>query len=582
MSGWAICICNSAMIGVLLRLINWRVDTPTPPPLPPNCNGHSKDVRMSMRTAALRIGLLTASSIFCYVGRAVWTIGQSGTAPLNLGLSAIPWLCGIFSAALALLPSVSSRVAWLVLVSFIVLAFQTAYFTSQNYSPQTVIHSDNEMIGKFALEALKHGQNPYEWNFSDSPRVYRDIGLNLTPFLDGSYQYRLTYPALPLLVLWTFDRIGLGQVRIVNFVFLLVLVILIFLGTPEKLRPLSLLPLLVLNSFTGLALSGAQDVVWCALLVCMILVWKRPLLRAILFGLAAAFHQQPWLVAPFLLIVLWHGGGTLWQRLRRIGYFVGISLGIFFLIKLPFIAMDYRACVLGAFEPAYAAFNMFSHGLGIVSMYGILHLPREFYTALQVAFYAVAIFVQWRHPRAVGPMFWLFPAIFFWLFYRGLINYWVFWIPPLLVAMARAEYVHLPALVSHRGRVTAGVSLVMLTLPTALGVYYRTWRPLLTATLELQIVTSYGGGLSDKLSVTVTNSDDRAFRPRFAVQRDPGGQALPWSILSGPDSIAPSTTVEYVIGNNNNYLTAASTSESAQVVVSDGDGSYQRRALVTD
>src|SRR5258708_19963633 len=168
MSGWAICICNSVMTGVLLRLINRRLATRTPPTLPPNCNGHSKDVRMSMRTAALRIGLLTASSIFFFVGLAVWYMGQTGTAPLNLGLSAITWLCGVLSAALALLPSVSRRVAWLVLVSFVVLAFQTAYFTSQNYSPQTVAHTNNHIIGNFPLEPLNPPQNPYEWNFSSS------------------------------------------------------------------------------------------------------------------------------------------------------------------------------------------------------------------------------------------------------------------------------------------------------------------------------------------------------------------------------------------------------------------------------
>jgi uncharacterized membrane protein len=38
----------------------------------------------------------------------------------------------------------------------------------------------------------------------------------------------------------------------------------------------------------------------------MVLVWQRPTLRAVLFGLACAYRQQPWLVAPFLLICIWN------------------------------------------------------------------------------------------------------------------------------------------------------------------------------------------------------------------------------------------------------------------------------------
>src|SRR5258708_1306621 len=176
---------------------------------------------MSMRSAGLRIGLLSAAGIFFFVGLVIWNIERTPPAPVTLGLSAIAWIAGVITAALALLPSVPKWAAWLVLISFIGLTFQSAYFTSLYYSPLAATHTDDEMSGKYALEALKRGQNPYEWNFSDITRVYRDTGLSLTPTLDGTYQNHFTYPALSLFVLWAFDRVGLGQVRTVNFVFLL-------------------------------------------------------------------------------------------------------------------------------------------------------------------------------------------------------------------------------------------------------------------------------------------------------------------------------------------------------------------------
>src|SRR5437762_1758420 len=114
---------------------------------------------MSMRSGTLRVGLLTATLIFFYVGLSIWNIGQTSIALLNFGLSMIAWLSGMSTAALALLPSVSHRAAWLVLASFIALASQNAYLSSQYYSPLTAVHTDNEMIGKYALEALKRGQD---------------------------------------------------------------------------------------------------------------------------------------------------------------------------------------------------------------------------------------------------------------------------------------------------------------------------------------------------------------------------------------------------------------------------------------
>jgi uncharacterized membrane protein len=490
----------------------------------------------------------------------------------------------VLTGILALLPVIPRWAIWLILISFLVVGLERFYLNQLNYSPIFSIHSDNEMIAKYALEALKRGQNPYEWNFSDIVRVYRDRSDYVTPFLDGSSQNRLTYPALPVLILWMFDKLGLGQVAIVNIVFYLLLLYLVFLGTPVSLRPVILLPLAILSAFTGIALNGAQDVVWSALLVGMILAWKRPVWRAVLFGLAAAFHQQPWFIAPFLVIVLWYTPGTLAQRARSIGLFGMLSAGVFLLLNLPFILWNFREWWSGVFEPGYAAFNMYSQGLGSLSVYGLSPLPREFYSSLQLAFLAAALLIQARHPRWVGGAFWIFPAIFFWLYYRGLANYWIFWLPPLLVSIARNQplpKVNLSTNRSHRPMLTAGIVALMLIILTGLGVYYTVSRPTITAYLNLPITSSDDGQLSNQLQISISNNSASVFRPRFAVQRDPGLQALPWTILSGPESLAPGDTQDYTISPRESFSSAFSLDQGAQVVVSDADGSYWRRAVVS-
>ncbi|MHB8630041.1 MAG: hypothetical protein ACYDEO_28050 [Aggregatilineales bacterium] len=543
------------------------------------------DRPIDARLLALRIGLLAAGLLFFDVGFGLWEQGQAFVYPPVGLLSVLAWIAGVLTSVLALSVTSDRRWTWLALFSMIAFGLHIFYLNAQNTTPLTLDRTDNEMIGKFALEALKHGQNPYSWNFSDIVRVYENSGTTRTPFLDGSYQNRLTYPALPTLILWAFDRIGLGQARIVNLIFYTFLLVLMFVSAPRSLRPLILLPLAAMKLFTEIALSGAQDVVWSALLVSMILAWRRPLWRAVLFGLAVSFHQQPWFIAPFLVLTLWQARGTAIERLRRIAVFIGISGGLFVAINLPFMISDFTGWRQGVFEPAYAAFNMYSQGLGVLSMYGIASLPRDFYTLLQVSFFGCALLVYWRHPRAIGPAVWIVPGIFFWLYYRGLSNYWLFWIPPLLVALTSQplfggiRFFDIPA--KRRASLTAVLVAGVAFVSVGVGLRYLTAPALITLVARPPFLTTYGGGWIGQLDVTVSNTSTALFSPRFAVQSEPGGQALPWTILTGPESLMPGATGMYTISADTVPSKAIPINQSAQIVVSDAGGNYALRALLT-
>ncbi|MDE3090911.1 MAG: tetratricopeptide repeat protein [Chloroflexota bacterium] len=433
---------------------------------------------------------------------------------------------------------------------------------------------------------MKRGENPYAWNFSDMLRVFRDAGLSFTPFLDGAAQNRVTYPALPILTVLGFNLIGIGQVRIISLVFQILLLVLIFVGTPQRFRTVLVLPLFLLKEFVPFSLGGIQDVVWSALLVGMILAWKHRLLRAVLFGLACAYRQQPWFVAPFLLIDMWHQPGSVRMRWRQIVCFLGISLGTFMAINLPFIVWDPIAWALGAFEPAYARFDVVSAGLGALTQHGLAPFPREFYTVLQISSYLIMLIVYWRHARAIGQAFWIFPGIFFWVYYRGLPNYWIYWIPPLLVAMIRHR-ANDGELLSFSSRPSTWIATVALTTPLLLanligGFALFQLNPPVQVCCALPLEAfAYGRSLVDRIQITVTNSSQDVLLPRFSAQRDGTVQALPWAIESGPEHLAPGESASYIITANQLPAKTFAWSTGGQIVLTDAGGNYWLRAVLT-
>src|SRR5258708_38889326 len=94
-------------------------------------------------------------------------------------------------------------------------------------------------------------------------------------------------------------------------------------------------------------------------------------------------------------------------------------------------------------------------------------------------------------------------------------------------------------------------------------------------------LTMYGGGWIGQMTVEVSNASAMRFSPRFAVQSEPGGQALPWTILAGPESLTPGTTGMYTIRADGAVSKAIPIRQSAQIVASDAGGNYTLRALLT-
>jgi len=546
---------------------------------------------MNWRDLCLRIGLISLTLIAFHFAADIWTVGEAFSKPLSLLLSFVAFLGGMATLILALIRDVPRRASWLILAGMIGIVLGYAHLDHDTFTPLTANRTDNEMIAHFAAESLQHGKNPYDWNYADMLRVFRDQGILSTPFLDGAFQHRVTYPALPTIVFSAADWLGLdvgeGPVRVVGLIAFVALMVLIFLGAPEPLRPIVLLPIFVLHDLMVGSLNGVQDIIWSLLLVGMIYAWKRPLWRAVLFGLACSFRQQPWFVAPFLLIYLWyHAPGTPRQRLRQIGFFVLVSAGVFAMVNLPFFVWDPGAWINGALEPAYAPFNYLSRGFGILSEYGLAPFPREFYTVTQVSVFAILLVLYFFYAPVIGQAFWIFPGLFFWFYYRGLPSYWIYWIPVLLAAVAggSARAFSSGLRVSgagHRLRhalpavLVTGILLANLAWATTLLAR----EPLVTVSYAPPIET-YHSGLGNRLRVTVHNGSEGILTPRFAVRPDYGQQTLPWHIVSGPEQLGPGQSAEYLIDAKTVPSRGFKIARGAQLAVTDAGGDYSLHTLL--
>lgn len=535
----------------------------------------------------LRVGLVGTSVVLFNAANTWWLPGRAFLFPAHFILSVFTWTIGIGIGGLALVRRLPHRVEWIIPISLIGALLTSAYINQKFSAPLSAFHTDNEMIAQFAVETLKDGQNPYEWNYSDMLRVYRDRE-HYTAMIDGTYQNRLTYPALPTLLLWGidvsgFDPFGMGPVRALSLMAHIVMLGLIFVGSPENIRPVALLPLLALKDLESSTLGGVQDVIWSALLIGALYTWHRPRWRAILFGLACSFRQQPWFAMPFLLIYLWHEPVPRFERLRRMGYFVLVSLGVFLIINLPFIIWNPEAWLLGTLEPVYAAFNFMSHGLGILTQYDIVPLPRTFYTGLQFSVLAIMVVVHWFYARPIGQAFWIFPGIMFWVYYRGLANYWIFWVPVILFAILRALEDRrfspvVPSLTTMPPRRTKHIIPLMVITAVILvnvlrGIYLVQRRPplVLSYVAPVEVTTD---SLVNRLTLVVTNRAEKPFAPRFAVQSDSNAQPMPWYITSGPEILKPGDVGQYVITAQGVSSKVFSAQEEAQVVVTDAGEDY--------
>jgi tetratricopeptide (TPR) repeat protein len=530
----------------------------------------------------LRFGLV-CSALLCWgAATLLWTSGNMTTQPLSVGLAIANYAVSFILILLAALARMPRGTVFLVLVAVLVVAISQlqvhTVLQTQFADPMT---TDSFMFSDYGARLLRLGYNPYAFDLADSFRVYRTALTLTTPLLDGTFTGRSPYPALAFLLIVPFQWLGISTQLIYPLFFFLSMVVLFF-GVPLSWRPVILLPFVAVQEYLTYSLGGVSDIVWVFLLLAMMLAWRNKTQRAIWFGLACAFKQQPWVLAPYLLIRIWHAsGGNTRQRWLAVTQFTVIAATTFLVINLPFMLWDFSAWFKGTTEPLQAPMITLGQGLSSLTLFGMVMIPKSAYTLFVVTVFILSLVLYHWSYDYLPDVLWILPAIVLWFGNRSLTSYWFFNAIPLLFSIARNDKLLHPTLtirsMPHR-RLAALALAGAATLIALLVASFRLKQPDITIRIEGPMKTS--GDLVYQLSAVVTNNSDQTFTPRLSVQNW-NNQPLFWHIDSGPLELKPHTEGRFTLSTDV-PLRAFDYKRGAELIASDANHYDLRGATILE
>lgn len=548
---------------------------------------------------AFRLGLAGAGSLLLYVAFRLATSAPLVSAPGNLSLLLLSGAGGFFLLACAAFSDPPDWSRWLILAAYLgeLLIGSSLWAQTANVADHVLV--DPGLYTELAGQFLLRGQNPYEWDLG-SVYVYTPNATGGTPRLNGAPESPHPYPALSFLLVAPLQALGLPGVFTLSVLAHVATLVLLFVAAPRAVQPLALLPIAVAGNFTFLTSIGSFDIVWVAMLVGMILFWRRPTLRAVLYGLAISFKQSPWLIAPFLLIRLWCDSDDVGAReacnrdhssrlqtaptlqtapMRAICFFL-ISGATFLLLNAPFILWNPHVWWLGSTEPLQDSLTLLSHGgLSTLTQFGIFYLPKSYFLLALVIVLALALFCYWRHYDFLRDALWAMPGLFMWFSYRSLQGYWLYWAFPILATiLTRRGPASTPNRTPGWGPTLAATAMAAATLVGG-AVFLGTAQDPVQLHLRPPLFTTVGR--VTHMIVDVTNTSDRTLTPRFSIQsRGAAWNPLLWHIDDGPRALAPGQSATYQLSATSEERTFFG-HETAQLVVADAGADYALRGVLT-
>jgi hypothetical protein len=529
-------------------------------------------------TRLLRIGLIGAGGVLLHITAAVASSGVLIESPDNVVWLVLGGGLALLALALAGLRCPSDSLRWLILAAVVGEVIIKAAVWAQTTEHAAYMQIDSGLYLEVAGELAQAGENPYTWDFAGVYNLYRADRSASTPTLNGATEGDFPYPALGIWLVLPFQWLDLPGAWLLMITAQIAVLAMLFLAAPRAVQPVILLPVSFGLDFTTLGLLGSIDMVWVGLLVAMILLWRRPVWRAVLYGLAVAYKQNVWPLAPFLLIRIWRDAETPAEGFKQAARFAVTSGLTFLIINAPLLGRSPAAWWDGVMTPINADLVMLSQGgLSGLAQFGYVPLPRSFFLLATLVVLALLLFVYWRHYATLRDAFVIMPAILMWFSYRTLVTYWMLWVfPAVALFFTAAETEPAP-----RRRPTWYPTFT-LAAAAAAGLVIAAGIMARTPPVDLHLVPPFQttDGMITRLTVEVTNRSGATLTPRFAVQlRDTADNPLPWVIESGPLALQPGESGEYHIWNNGQRSFLAH--DPGQVVITDAGGDDRLRAVAT-
>jgi uncharacterized membrane protein len=289
-----------------------------------------------------------------------------------------------------------------------------------------------------AILFVKQGANPYLQDMSKALEMFRVQPGDLTPLTTGTYLTTFQYPALHFLVFVPFVWLGLTDMRWVLVGFEIAVVLTLYCLCPQNLRPMILLPLFagsdLMINFTA---ASVTDMLWVLPLILAAFTLKKPTTSGIFYGIACAFKQISWLLAPFLLIYILRNDR---KTATKIGLsqalkFAAVAVAVFLAINAPFLTGAPQVWFGNVLTPIASDLVILSQGPSVLTQVGLVEVGRTFYTILAVGVLATLLVNYYVYFDKLKYIFWIFPGIILWFSFRALTNYVIYWMPLMLVSL---------------------------------------------------------------------------------------------------------------------------------------------------
>lgn len=374
---------------------------------------------------------LAFSGLFLIAGGA-WIAITSERLPLAVSVAFV--VVGSFVLAVSMKKRMSlARTNTLTLTIHLSALFSFYFLATRflvvTYSTDTIVATYAGLLGVLQL------QNPYLYSikpfldqFGLPPSFY-------TPRVDGSFEFRLNYPAVNFLSLLPLYLAGVHDLRDGVLFFHVMSVLLVFGTVPPRARAIALapfvfgLPLAIVYSWT--------DSVWAFLLLLGAVVWhKDQRLGLAIVGLAGATKQIALIVLPFLLVRLWYE--TTQSRRKRLLEGLGALLIGFIGPNLPFILSSpssWWAGTVAAYLPGKAPQVAGGMGLSEILLNLGISPPSSFFIVLMAAVTFAALFLYARRFGQYSRLAFAIPSLILFFYYRSFPNYIFYWIIPLLAEL---------------------------------------------------------------------------------------------------------------------------------------------------
>lgn len=387
----------------------------------------------------LRIAFLFSAQFAIYEGFQDWNRGRADLNPDVAVLTLVIYGVSLLVLAVTLMQSsVLLRLRHLPLVPLIIATLTSVYVVAEiaykgSYRTDVLAYSQYA-----AILFVRQGANPYLQDMAKALEIFRVQASDLTPLTSGGYLTTFQYPALHFLIFVPFVRLGLSDMRWVLVAFEVGVMLLLYLQSPQNLRPMIILPLFagsdLMINFTA---ASVTDMLWVLPLLCAAFTLEKPLVSGFFYGLSCAIKQIPWLLAPFLLIYLLrsHEGASRGGRFSRVIKFAGVTAAVFLAANSPFILGAPSVWFANVLTPIASDLVILSQGASVFTQVGLVEVGKAFYTVLAVGVLATLFVNYYVYFDRLKYIFWIFPGIILWFSYRALTNYVIYWLPLLLASL---------------------------------------------------------------------------------------------------------------------------------------------------